>query len=59
MQDRSLESMYILFLPNSPFNSAGEKSWRGHHNGDVLAEASEGGAEDDFVADKHEPEHLA
>ncbi|KAL7424631.1 hypothetical protein Q5752_000315 [Cryptotrichosporon argae] len=40
-KDRSLESINILFIPNSPFNSAAEKSWREHHNGDVLAERAE------------------
>lgn len=36
-QDRSLESIAILFLPKSPFNWAAEKSWREHNNGDILA----------------------
>jgi hypothetical protein len=36
-QDRSLESMVILFMPKSPFNWAAEQSWREHANGDILA----------------------
>lgn len=36
-KDRSLESIDILFIPKSPFYWAGERSWREHHNGDILA----------------------
>lgn len=36
-QDRTLESIAILFMPKSPFNWDAEKSWREHVNGDILA----------------------
>lgn len=36
-KDRSLESINFLFIPKSPLYWAGERSWREHHNGDVLA----------------------
>jgi MFS family permease len=36
-KDRSLESIDILFIPKSPLYWAGERSWREHHNGDILA----------------------
>lgn len=36
-KDRSLEAINILFYPSSPFNTAAEKAWRDHHNGDIVA----------------------
>jgi MFS family permease len=36
-KDRSLESINFLFVPKSPFYWAGERSYRDHHNGDILA----------------------
>ena len=36
-KDRSLEAINILFIPSSPLNSAAEKCWREHNDGDVLA----------------------
>jgi len=37
-KDRSLESINFLFIPRSPTYWASERSYREHHNGDVLAE---------------------
>ena len=36
-KDRSLESINLLFEPNSPFNSAAERSWKEHNGGDIIA----------------------
>lgn len=36
-KDRSLESINFLFIPKSPLYWAGERSWKEHNNGDVLA----------------------
>jgi MFS family permease len=36
-KDRSLESINFLFIPKSPTYWASERSYREHHNGDVLA----------------------
>lgn len=36
-KDRSLEAISVLFYPKSPFNWAAERSWREHHNGDIIA----------------------
>ena len=35
-KDRTLESIFILFTPSSPFNSAAELAWREHNNGNYL-----------------------
>jgi MFS family permease len=35
-KDRSLEAINVLFYPKSPFNWAAERSWRDHHNGDIV-----------------------
>jgi MFS family permease len=36
-KDRSLESIDLLFIPTSPTYWASERSYRAHHNGDILA----------------------
>ena len=35
-KDRSLESINLLFIPDSPFNSAAERSWKEHNGGDII-----------------------
>lgn len=36
-KDRSLEAINVLFIPDSPFNSAAERSWREHNGGDIVS----------------------
>jgi hypothetical protein len=36
-KDRSLESINLLFIPDSPFVWAAEKSWNEHNHGDILS----------------------
>jgi MFS family permease len=51
-KDRSLESIDVLFIPKSPFNWAAERSWREHHDGDILA-----GRESQVEAQKRQIRH--
>lgn len=56
-KDRSLEAIDILFMPKSPFAWDAERSWREHHNGDILAGNGLTAPYMDSVREKHHVQH--